>query len=255
MRSLLLVSLSTLIACGTPPKPPVDAGVVIDTSCGIDCAAQKSYGLLLNTCFEYASGPTATNPPAIGVFVREIFTLEGGVKTIVVEYSSGGQKKMTDSFGITDGVLRLMRREFTGGQSVTYKNTANDIVGVGWLERTSGVGGNVQSTANADVLLGASSRLSEPTTYRVTLGEATAGQSTVPAQATPYDGGIQMLFSESPDHGSDGLRIWVPEVGFINFSSTFLLTGGSSVQYRLQRIRTIDPTSDAGEKPCSTGTP
>ena len=254
MRSLLLLCVSTVIACSPPPKPP-DAGVVIDTSCGIDCAAQKSYGLLLNTCFEYADGPTATNPPAIGVFVREVFALEGGVKTLVVEYSSSGQRKMTDSFGIVNGTLLLMRREFSGGQSVTYKNAANDIVGVGWLERNSGVGSNLQSTSNADVLLGGSNRMSQMTSDRATLAEASLSQSTVPAQAGAYDGGLQMLFSESPDHGSDGLRVWVPNVGFITFSSTFLITGGSSTQYRLQRIRTIDPASDAGEKPCSTGTP
>ena len=254
MRSLLLVSVWALIGCGTPTKV-MDSGIAIDTSCGIDCAAQKNYGLLLNTCFEYADGPTATNPPAIGVFVREVFTLEGGVKTIVLEYSSGGQKKMTDSFGIVDGTLRLMRREFSGGQSVTYKNAATDIVGVGWLERSSGVGSNLQSTAEADVLKGGSVRMSESTTYRATLAEATISQSTVPAQATPYDGGLQMLFSETPDHGSDGLRVWVPQVGFITFSSSFQLIAGTATQYRLQRIRTIDPTSDAGEKPCSTGTP
>jgi hypothetical protein len=255
MRSLLLVSLTMLVACGPPTKPVVDAGVMIDTSCGIDCVAQKRYGLLLNTCFEYAEGPTATNPPAIGVFVREVFALEGGVKTLVVEYSSGGQKKMTDSFGIKDGTLLLMRREFSGGQSVTYKNAANDIVGVGWLDRNSGVGTNLQSSSNADVLLGGSNRMSEMTTYRATLAEASGSQVTVPAAGSPFDGGLQMLFSETPDHGSDGLRVWVPDIGFITFSSSFLLTGGSSVQYRLQRIRTIDPAPDAGEKPCSTGTP
>ncbi len=254
MRSLVLFSLSTLIACGSPPKP-VDAGIPIDTRCGIDCAAQKSYGLLLNTCFEYADGPVATDPPAIGVFVREVFTLEGGVKTLSVEYSSGGQKKMTDSFGIVNGTLLLMRREFAGGQSVTYRNATTDIVGVGWLERNAGVGSNVETTVSADVLRTGGSRMSEATTYRVTLAAASDSQTTVPAQAGPVDGGLQMLFSESPNHGSDGLRVWVPNLGFINFSSTFLLTGGSSVQYRLQRVRTIDPASDAGEKPCSTGTP
>ncbi len=228
---------------------------MIDTRCGLDCAAQKSYGLLLNTCFEYAEGPTATNPPAIGAFVREVFELEGHVKVIVVEYSSGGQRKMTDSFGIKDGTLLLMRREFAGGQSVTYKNAATDIVGVGWLERTSAAGSNLQSTSSADVLMGGSTRKTESTSYRTTLAAASEAQTTVPAQATPFDGGLQMLFSETPDHGSDGLRVWVPDVGFINFSSSFQLTGGNSLQYRLQRIRTIDPASDAGEKPCSTGTP
>ncbi len=241
-----------MMACGTPTKP-VDAGIPIDTSCGIDCAAQKSFGLLLNTCFEYADGLMVMNPPVIGVFVREVFTLEGGVKTIVVEYSSGGQKKMTDSFGIVDGTLKLMRREFSGGQSVTYKDTANAITGSSWLDRNSGLGSNLSTTSSADVLLGGSNRKSESTSYRVTLAEASSNQLTVPQHT--YDAGYQMLFSEDPDHGSDGLRVWVPDVGFINFSSSFLLTGGSSTQYRLQRIRTIDPASDAGEKPCSTGTP
>lgn len=210
--------------------------------------------MLLNTCFEYADGPTGTNPPAIGVFVREVFTLEGGVKTLSVEYSALGQKKMTDSFGIKDGMLLLMRREFSGGQSVTYRNATTDIVGVGWLDRKSAAGTNLESTATADVLMGGSNRKSEATTYRTTLAQASDSQSTVPAQMGPVDGGLQMLFSESPDHGSDGLRVWVPDLGFINFSSSFLLAGGSSTQYRLQKVRTIDGTSDAGQTPCSTGT-
>ena len=87
--------------------------------------------------------------------------------------------------------------------------------------------------------------------YRVTLAEASAAQRTVPSQAGPFDGGIQLLFSESPDHGSDALRVWVPQVGFINFSSTFQLSGGNGTQYKLQRIRTIA----SGDKPCSLGTP
>jgi hypothetical protein len=189
------------------------------------------------------------------VYVREVFKLEGDVKVIVVEYSSGGQRKMTDSFGLKDGTLLLMRREFAGGQSVTYKNAATDIVGVGWLERSSAVGSNLQSSSSADVLMGGGARKTESTSYRTTLAAASEAQTTVPARATPFDGGLQMLFSETPDHGSDGIRVWVPEVGFINFSSSFQLTGGTSVQYRLQRIRTLDPASDAGEKPCSTGTP
>ncbi len=253
MRSLLFLLSSAVLACGSVPKV-VDAGVIIDTSCGIDCAAQKSYGLMLKTCFEYAAGPTATTIPALGVFVREVFTLEGNVPAIVVEYSALGQKKMTDSFGITNGTLKLLRREFAEGKSVTYKNAENAIVGVGWLERTSTIGSNLQSTANADLVLGGSNRMNEMTTYRVTLAEATPSQTTVPAQATPFDGGLQMLFSETPEHGSDGLRIWVPDVGFINFSSSFQLSGGNPTQYRLQRIRTIDAASDGGNKPCSTGT-
>ncbi len=251
MRALCAAAALTFFACGKP-STPVDSGTPVDTSCGLDCDAQKRYGLLLNTCFEYASGPSATNPPALGVFVREVFTLEGGVKVLVVEYSVGGQKKMTDSFGITNGRLLLMRREFSGGQSVTYKAEPSEIVGVAWLEPGSGDNSNVSTTANADVLI-SGTRKTESTTYRATLASASGSQLTTPARV--FDAGFQMLFSEDPDHGSDGLRIWVPDVGFVNFSSTFLITGGNSTQYRLQRIRTIDPLSDAGEKPCSTGTP
>ncbi len=253
MRSLPLTALFVLAACSPPSKPP-DAGVMIDTSCGLDCDAQKRFGLLLNTCFEYADGPTGMDPPALGIFVRQVFTLEGNVKVLVVEYSVLGQLKMTDSFGFNDGRLLLMRREFSGGQSVTYKNAANEIVGVAWLERMSAAGSTVSSSASADVLLGGSNRMTEATTYRVTLETATGSQTTVPLQSGPFDAGVQMSFGETPDHGSDGKRVWVPGLGFIFFSSTFqLASGGSSPQYRLQRVRTLG-AGDGGDKPCSTGT-
>lgn len=246
MRSLLVAAVLTLAGCG-PAKQVPDAGIVIDTSCGLDCVAQKNYGLIINTCFEYADSPTGSNPPAIGAVVKDLFTLEGGIKTIPVEYLASGQTKMTDYFGITDGTLLLMRREFSAGQSVTFKNSANAIVGVGWLERGSDVGSNLASTSNADVL--ASTRNSETTTYRVTLAEASLPQRTVPAQAEAFDGGILMLFNETPPHGSDALRIWVPQVGFINFSTSFQLSGGTAQQYHLQKLRI---SRDAGD--CSLGT-
>jgi hypothetical protein len=73
----------------------------------------------------------------------------------------------------------------------------------------------------------------------------------VPVQASAFDGGFQMIFNETPEHGSDALRIWVPEVGFISFSSSFQLMGGTALQYRLQKVRTIG----AGDSPCSLGHP
>ncbi len=246
--------LALITACGTPAKPPVDAGKPVDTSCGIDCDAQKEYGLLLNSCLEFADGPTAVDPPALGIFVREVFTLEGNVKVLVVEYLQSGQKKMTDSVGIVDGKLKLMRREFSGGQSVTYKNAANEIVGVDWLSPSSAAGSSLESTSNADVLLGGSNRKSESTTYRVTLDEAPASQITVPAAGSPFTGAVRMSFSETPDHGSDGLRVWMPKVGFIFYSSSFTLAGGTAPQYRLQRARTVGE-GDGGDKACSLGTP
>ena len=157
---------------------------------------------------------------------------------------------MIDYFGITDGKLLLMRREFSAGQSVTFKNATNDIVGVPWLELTSDVGTNLAASPTADVLNGP--RTSEATSYRVTIDQASVSQSTVPVQAEPFDGGLRMLFSESPDHGSDALRIWVPRLGFINFSTSFQLAGGNASQYRLQKIRTI---GNDGGATCSLGTP
>lgn len=228
----------------------VDAGRQIDTSCGLDCEAQKKFGLIINTCFEYADSPTATDPPAIGAVVKELFTLEGGIKTIPVEYRASGQTKMIDYFGITDGKLLLMRREFSAGQSVTFKNAANDITGVAWLDLTSDLGTNLSSTSNADVLTGGSNRKSESTTYRVTLDAPSQSQITEPIQAEPFDGGLRMLFSESPDHGSDAVRIWVPQLGFINFSTSFEIAAGTASQYRLQKIRTIG--TDGGAQ-CSLG--
>ena len=251
MRSLLVAAVFLLVACGAPVKPGVDAGS-IDTSCGLDCDAQKAYGLLYGTCFEYANGPTGTNPPAIGALVQKGVDLEGGIKNISVEYYAGGQLKMRDSFSIKEGTLLLLRREFSGGSSVTFKNAGTDIVGVRWLNKSSGAGTNLTSTSNADVLPAGGTRKSESTDYRVSLAEASGSQATVPAQSNPFDGGLQMIFSETPDHGSDGLRVWVPQVGFINFSSSFELSGGNSLQYRLQRIRSIG--TDGGE-PCSLGAP
>jgi len=126
-----------LSACGSSTTTTPDAGP--DVSCGLDCAAQARYGLIIDRCFEYStSKTTADDPPALGLWVRPVFTIEGGVKVIPVEYRQNGQIKMIDSFGIVDGTLKLMRREFSGtGQSVTYK-TGMDITGVTWLQMESG---------------------------------------------------------------------------------------------------------------------
>ncbi len=251
MRSLRFAAVLALAACGHPTKVP-DAGRTVDTSCGLDCEAQQKYGLILNTCFEYAAGPTASDPPAIGAQVKDLFTLEGGIKTIPVEYRASGQTKMIDYFGITDGKLLLMRREFAAGQSVTFKNATNDITGVAWLDLTSDLGTNLSSTSSADVLTGGSTRKTESTTYRVTLDGPSASQATAPIQAEVFDGGLRMLFSEDPDHGSDALRVWVPKLGFINFSSALALAGGTASTYRLQKVRTI---GNDGGAVCSLGAP
>src|SRR4051812_6733723 len=125
MRRLALVSLFAL-ACGGNKTPP-DAGPMIDTSCGIDCAAQTRYGLLTGQCYEYSDGPSMVSPAALAAEVLAKTELEGGVAVMQVRYTVGGQRKMQDSFGLVNGELKLVRREFgLGGTSVSYKTSAGD---------------------------------------------------------------------------------------------------------------------------------
>ena len=126
MLVVVAVALSLGSACG-PVKQKVDAGP--DTSCGLDCAAQAYFGIVLNRCFEYSTDPlTAQTPPSLGVWVRDtrdpmtgkMFELEGGIQVIPVEYRQGGQIIQTDYFTFNGGDLTLMRR-IAGTQSVTYQ--------------------------------------------------------------------------------------------------------------------------------------
>ncbi len=243
MRPFLCSSLVLLaVACGPAKKPPPDGGTV-DTSCGLDCDAQKLYGLLKNNCFEYTDSTTATDPAALGVFVRDTFTLEGGVKTLQVEYSSGGQTKMIDYFAFPDRKLTLMRREYSAGnQSVTYKDGSNNIIGVPWTpEATPASGTTVDTSSTAYLVLSASGTMQESTDYRVTTTDASSSETTVPAGS--YPGALTLLFNETPDHGADGRRVLVPQTGFIGFTTPFALSGGTAVQYRLQKVRTIDASA------------
>jgi hypothetical protein len=251
MRSLLMSLLTVaLVACGSRPTATPDAGP--DTSCGLDCAAQGRYGLVVERCFEYSSGATAQIPPAMGAWVRPVFTLEGGLKVLPVEYRVNGQTRMIDSFAIKDGSLYLVRREFSGtGQSVSYKDGMS-LSGVQWLTQETGPGETYNSSADAFVA-NQSGGVSTPTSYRVTTPAATASELKTPLAT--FDAGVKLLVGETPDHGSDPRRIYVPDVGFVLISSSFsLLPGALTTEFRLQAIRDIG-SPDGGAGACSVGSP
>jgi len=231
--------LLALACSGNNNKP--DSGTPVDTSCGLDCEQQKLYGLLKNNCFEYTDTALGQDPAALGVLVRDTFTLEGNVKTLAVDYTAGGQLKMTDYFAFPDRKLTLMRREFAGSvsQSVTYKDAMNNIIGAPWTDDQNPADGTTTDNMRTAFLVTSASMTSmEPTDYRVTTVTASSSDLDVPAQA--YDGGFSLVFNETPSHGVDGKRTLVPQLGFISFSTPFQLSGGTATSYKLQKARTID---------------
>lgn len=246
----LLVLVAGLMACGGKPLTKVDAG--IDTSCGIDCAAQTTYGLLVNRCFEYSSDSvTAHDPPALGAWVKPVRTLEGGVTVLPVEYRIGGQLRMTDNFSIINGELYLMRREFNGAGSITYK-TGSAITGVKWLVPTAGPGENYSTDVDGFVVGTSGSGVTTPTNYRMTTAAGAASELRTPFAT--FAEGLKLLPGETPDHGADTRRIFVAGVGFVVISSALSFTPGQSLPYIVQRIR--DPgTPDGGAADCSLGSP
>jgi hypothetical protein len=220
----------------------MDAGT-IDTRCGLDCAAQLKLGLIAGTCFEYSDTMAMQSTPVISAEVLPVTALEGGINVMQLKYTSGGVPRMKDSFAIVDGTLKLLRREFgTGNSSVSYKDSSNALEGVTWMRANSMASENYSSTTSADVVAG--TRRTDATTYRSTLAAAAASELIVPLAT--FDGGIKLLFSETPDHGSDSRRVFVPEVGFVLFSSALSPTGGTSQEYRLQKVKNVDGGSACG---------
>lgn len=252
MRSILVaVALGLFAACG-PVKPKPDAGP--DTSCGLDCVAQEYFGLVLNRCFEYSTDPlTKQTPPSLGVWVRdrepsgELFKLEGGIPVISVEYRQGGQIVQSDYFTFNGGDLTLMRR-IAGTQSVTYR-TDMAITGVKWLTQGTAAGENFSTNTTAFL---SRDNSSTATAYRITTDAPTAAEKKTPLAT--YENGFKILFGESPDHGADSRRVFVPGTGFVIIASPFNLLGGSPTPHHLQRIRDIG-TADAGAESCSLGVP
>ena len=250
MRGMRTTLLSVAVVLGTacgPVKPTVDAGP--DTSCGLDCAAQEAYGLILNRCFEYSADPSNKQPsPELGVLVKpELFELEGGIKTIAVEYRKLGQPVQTDYFTIKNGDLTLMRR-IAGNFSVTYR-TDTAITGVKWLSTGTAAGENFSTSTTAFLSRDDSSTA---TSYRITTDTPTGAEKRTPLAT--YDDAYKILIGESPDHGSDPRRVFVRGTGFTVIASPFNLLGGSPTPVYLQRIRDIG-TADAGPESCSLGTP
>lgn len=213
---------------------------MIDTSCGIDCASQNRYGLIAGTCFEYSDTSSTASPPSLAAVVETKRELEGGIPVIDVTYSVGGQRRMQDSFTIVNGELKLVRRGFgTGGVSASYKNAAGDLEGVRWVGPTTGVGETLTTMTNADVTT--TPRVNEATTYRVTT--SAPGATDLQTPYATFDGGVRMLITETPDHGADSRRVFVPGVGFTLITTPLALTGGTSQEYKLQNIKN---TADAG---------
>ncbi len=248
----LLVVIAT--ACGTATTGGADAGP--DTSCGLDCAAQATYGLVVNRCFEYSDEASKKkDPPLLGAQVLPVFTLDNKLKVLPVEYRQSGQLKMRDSFAIKNGELLLVRREFPASdQSVTYRDSMLQISGVKWLQTNSAAGETYTTTSKALVVNQAGAMNSTDSSYRVTTAAPSASELRTPLNA--YIDGVKLLLSESPtDNGSDSRRVFVPQVGFVLIASPFSLTPGApTTPLMLQRIRDIG-SPDAGAGDCSLGAP
>ena len=254
MRAQLVLLVVIVTACGQVSKGGTDAGP--DTSCGLDCAAQATYGLVVNRCFEYSDDASKkTDPPAMGAQVLPVFTLDNKLKVLPVEYRQGGQLKMRDSFAIQNGELLLIRREFTqSNQSVTYRDSMLQASGVKWLQTHSAAGETSTTMVKALVVNAAGAMSSTDSSYRVTTAAPSASELRTPLNA--YIDGVKLLFSENPtDNGSDSRRVFVPQVGFVLIASPFSLSPGApTTPLMLQRIRDIG-SPDAGAGDCSLGAP
>ncbi len=251
LGALPLVALA-IIGCGSNPEPVPDAG--IDDSCGIDCEAQRRFGLIAERCFEYSDTQDAQESPTIGAFVRPVRELEGGVKVIPVEYSESGVGRMEDLFMIVGGELRLARRTFTAsGDRVDYRDESSNVIGVTWLQPDTTAGQNFSSQAQADVLA-AGQRTTQATTFTVVASAPTQGEQRVPQGTFPES--VKLLFNESrpPPHGLDARRVFQKDLGFTLFSSSFSLTGTSPREFRLQGVRDVG-TEDGGTYACGFAAP
>lgn len=240
---------SLSVACGTSGGKS-DAGSV-DTSCGVDCAAQARLGLLPDTCFEYSQGSMKVPFPALGVRVMPVSELEGGLKVIELAYLESGQTKMTDALSLKDGELRLVRRTYQPGQSVTFRDSANALVGVKWMGAQSSAGENHVTTSTAHVVGGPGGTKQESSSYTSAIVAAETLDLTTPAGT--FDAGLALVLSETNNRAADSLRVWVPDVGFIRFSTSFDVTGASSKGYRLQTVRSLKSVDGGTPSACSLG--
>lgn len=245
MRPLALALVSLLVACGGA-KPVPDAGPGIDTSCGIDCAAQTDYGLLANTCFEYSSGNATATPPDLGVAVEGAVALEGGQTGLRAIYFRAGQRLLEDTYLLADGNLKLARRaDPRSGTSVSYVNDNQELVGVTLVQADSAAGQNF--TDNVTAVAG---QVSDPTVWRGNVFAATTSEQNTPAQAFPD--ALAFTYTETPEHGLDPRRVFVRQTGFIQLNTRLsLLNADPANPYKLQAIRelTAETLSSCGSAP------
>jgi hypothetical protein len=227
---LVLLPALALAACG-PAKGPTDASV--DSSCGIDCAAQAEYGLLPQTCFEYAG----SNLPALGVQVGPVEQLEGGVAVMPVTYKVGGLIRQKDAFTVRDGALVQVRREWPPGNSVSYQDGSGNLVGVTWLSPGQGAGEVTRNTVSARRVGGGKDETTS-TKFDVSLEEATPLALKTPKGTFPS--GLRLNIAEVPEHASDIRRVLVRGTGFIRLSSPLDAAGGSAAgEYELVSVETL----------------
>lgn len=227
-----------LVAC-SGAKPTPDAGM-IDTSCGFDCAAQERFGLIAGRCFEYSNTGAMVDPPALAAEVRAVRDVEG-VRVMDVAYTRTGNPTMLDLFTVVNGDLKLVRREFgAGGTSVAYKDSTGKLTGVKWLAPGTKSGENISTSLTADVIAPPGPRVQEDVTFRVATTEPTGTDLRFPIGA--FDAGVRLLMTETPEHGSDSRRTWIPGVGFA-LITTPLMLGGMPLEYTLQKVK---DTPDGG---------
>jgi hypothetical protein len=232
------------VGCSGNGNPTVDAGPMIDTSCGFDCAAQERYGLIAGRCFEYSNTSAVVDPPALAAEVLAKRNVEG-VDVMDVAYTRTGNPVMRDLFTIVNGELKLVRREFgASGSSVAYKDSTGKLTGVKWLEPGTGPGENFSTMTEADVIFPPAARVTTSTTYRVTTNAPSGTDLRFPIGT--YDAGVRMLITETPDpHGNDSRRTWVPGVGFALVTSP-LATTGTPLEYSLQKVKDIPDGGPCG---------
>lgn len=236
MRTTLLslAAVALFSACGGGNTGTPDAGP--DTSCGIDCDAQRYFGLIAGNCFEYSSTGTAESPPALGALVNPVTNLEGGVPVIQVTYKTGGLTKMEDSFTFKNGDLYLVRRSWQPGQSVTFKDEAGNLTGVLWARQTS-VAGETLTTATQADFINSGARSTVATTYTVNTTAPQATELNTPSEV--YASGLRLLFSESPSHGADTRRVLVNGKGFVFFATPLDPTATQASEYKLQTLKQL----------------
>lgn len=237
LLSLLTLGCGGLLGCGGTTSTP-DAGPGVDTSCGIDCAAQQAYGLITHRCFEYTNDNATATPPDLGAVVEGVVELEGGTKGMRVSYWSNGLRLMEDTFLLVDGALKLARRTDPGASSsVTYVDDAKATVGVTWVQADSAVNQNFTDTVTAVVANSAGS-VEEATTFRGNVFAPSVSEKTTPAGN--WEDAIAIGYTETPDHTLDPRRVFVRGTGFVQINTRLSLDpADTATPYKLQGTREL----------------